>query len=97
MINKPTYGLGTIKSMIRDGQYHITGSALQGAFALGLDEDDILTAVLDLECEDLYKTMQSRGLPGLWQDVYHFRYNGYLLYIKLQISSRAIIISFKEK
>ena len=97
MIKKSTYGLETIKSMIRDGQYRITGSALQGAFALGLDEDNILMAVLDLECEDLYKTMQSRAVPGLWQDVYHIRYNGYLLYIKLQISISAIVISFKEK
>lgn len=97
MINKPTYGLGTIKSMVRDGQYHITSSALQGAFTIGLDEDDIITAVLGLECGDLYKTMQSIAVPGLWQDVYHIRYNGYLLYIKLQISISAIVISFKEK
>lgn len=83
--------------MVRDGQYHITSSALQGAFTIGLDEDDIITAVLGLECGDLYKTMQSIAVPGLWQDVYHIRYNGYLLYIKLQISISAIVISFKEK
>lgn len=69
----------------------------KSTYGLGLDEDDILMAVLDLECEDLCKTMQSRAVPGLWQDVYHIRYNDYLLYIKLQISRSAIVISFKEK
>ena len=83
--------------MIRNEQYHITGSAIQGAFAMGFDEDDILKAVLDLESDELYKTMSAREVPGLWQDVYHKSYCGHLLYIKLQISNSAIVISFKEK
>lgn len=83
--------------MIRGGNYHITGSALQGAFSIGLNEEDIITTVLSLDCVDLYKTMQSRAVPGLWQDVYHTGYKDYQLYIKLQINNKAIIISCKMK
>ena len=68
-----------------------------GMYKFYLDEDDILRAVLDLESDELYKTMSAREVPGLWQDVYHKSYNGHLLYIKLQISNSAIVISFKEK
>ncbi|MDA3939135.1 MAG: type II toxin-antitoxin system MqsR family toxin [Spirochaetia bacterium] len=97
MSKRSSYSLKAIKALIKCGNYYITNSSLQGAFKIGLNEDDILSVVLDLNYSNMYKTMRSRTMSGLWQDVYHIRYKDYLLYIKLQISDSAIIISFKEK
>ena len=74
MNRRSSYKLKVIKALIRCGNYYITNSSLQGAFKIGLNEEDILNAVLDLDYPNLYKTMRSRTMSGLWQDVYHIRY-----------------------
>jgi len=82
----PTYALETIQSLIRSGRYRVTPSAKQGAQAMGLDTSDMERCVLGLTLRDFYKTMAAEKLPGVFQDVY----------LKLQITGDAVVISFKE-
>jgi motility quorum-sensing regulator/GCU-specific mRNA interferase toxin len=97
MNRKPTYALERIKTLVRSGERIITLSALSGARELGLDEADIDEVVLNLDEQDFYKTMESERLPSLWQDVYRPVYREFELYVKLQIMSCAVVISFKRR
>jgi motility quorum-sensing regulator / GCU-specific mRNA interferase toxin len=97
MDKEPTYDLERIKELVRNGARVITLSALAGARELGLDEEDVDEVVLSLEEADFYKTMPAQKLAGLWQDVYRPMREGIELYVKLQISSWAVVISFKRK
>ncbi len=91
------YNLNSIKEMIRDGDYLITNSARVSYTQLGFSDDEAIATVLDLKHSDIYKTMPSHQNPDSWQDVYHKKAKGMMLYIKLQIVHKAIVISFKEK
>ena len=93
------YNIDRIRILIREGQYRITTSALQGAFALGFLDDDVLDCILHSLAEThFYKTMPSEKVPGLWQDVYKLRYDGTPVYLKLQIdfNEQSVVISFKK-
>ncbi len=96
-MNSPAYDLGTIQSLFRSGRYRITLSAKQSAVALGLDTDDIEACILGLTAKDFYKSMVAEKMPGVFQDVYRPVFAGWELYVKLQIRSDAIVISFKER
>lgn len=91
------YDLESIKALIECGDVFITGTAQNDAEQIGMSVEDILSTVLLLENKHLYKSMRSTKSPTLWQDVYHFNDDDINLYIKLQISNNAIVISFKEK
>ena len=62
-----------------------------------ISDDEAIATVLSLNQSDIYKTMPSHQNPNSWQDVYHKEAKGIMLYIKLQIVQKAIVISFKEK
>ena len=72
-------------------------SASDGAIAMGMNDNDIVKAVLQLGSANFYKSMQSTKIASLWQDVYHLSYMGKTIYIKLQMTANAVVISFKEK
>ena len=91
------YSLKTIKELIAKKKYVVTLSARQSYIALGLEDDEVLAVIDDLKSIDLYKSMTSYNNHLLWHDVYHGRYKGIELYIKLQVKEDAIIISFKER
>jgi hypothetical protein len=92
----PTYNLEIIKETIRSGHgYFTTASAKCGAGSAGLSDEDIPRAVLDLCPADFHKTMEAELRPGFWQDVYRKEYRGRVLYIKVQITDRPGVISFK--
>ena len=94
----PRYTLVGIQRLVRERQYRITVAARRGASALYLDESDVLDAVLGLRESHFYKSMQSRTISGLFQDVYRCRYQSRAIYVKLQISRAGdtVIISFKR-
>ena len=68
----------------------------QDAFALGMDEQDIVEAVCGLNSKDLHKSMTVNVDNTIWQDVYRTKYKEFELYIKLQLVDKAVVISFKE-
>lgn len=101
MPGKPTYDLQQLQQLIGQGELSriVTKAAREGATECGLAVPDIVAAVLELRPSDLHKTMESEKCPGLWQDVYHLRFHGVDLYIKLQRSPAGlgVVVQFKRK
>lgn len=94
---KAHYALATIQNAVKQASLRrITVSAMQGAFALGLDEGDIVDAVCSLNSKDLHKSMTVNIDNTIWQDVYKAKYKEFELYIKLQLVDKAVVVSFKE-
>ena len=94
---KPTYALGLIKGLMKDGSWVLTESARDTATALGFDDEDVCDCIVNhLEDTHFYKTMESEKRRGLFQDVYYITYGGFRLYVKLQINVHAVVVSFKE-
>jgi hypothetical protein len=76
----------------------VTAAAGAGGIELGADPAVLVRAVLSLDEGCFYKTMPSTTTPGLWQDVYHLRWSGNEVYVKLQIDSgMAVVVQFKRK
>jgi len=95
---RPAYGLDEVKRLVACGAFAITRSAAAGASALYLDESDIVECVASLEERDFYKSMPSHWDSALFQDVYKRPFQGFRLYVKVQISAggRAVVVSFKR-
>ncbi len=91
------YSLDSIKKLIADNQYFITQTARIDYVSLGFCDDEVLDVINHLESKDLYKSMTSYNNSTIWQDVYYTKAKNVDLYIKLQITQNAIIISFKER
>lgn len=101
ILGKATYDLPELQELIKDPETRvITKSSREDALnELAYYEEDIINCVLRLNKSDIYKTMEAEKVPGLWQDVYHKKIEGKLLYIKLQKNSskKGVVISFKLK
>jgi len=97
----PAYDLERIQQLVGQGELsrRITGAAVEGARPLGLGVPEIVAAVLELTPACFYKSMEAEKLPGSWQDVYHLQYRSVDLYIKLQLSPRAlgVVVQFKKR
>ncbi|WP_294960800.1 type II toxin-antitoxin system MqsR family toxin [Sulfurimonas sp.] len=91
------YSLQYAKDLISDGQYFVTRTARVDYTNLGLDDEQVLEIIMSLVNRDLYKSMTSYSDNKIWQDVYHKTIDNLELYIKLQITNKAIVISFKER
>jgi len=91
------YSLDLVKKLILKQKYRITGTAYKDAVSLGFDEEDILETIVRLSPRELYKSMTTYKDVKIWQDVYHIAVHEIKLYVKLQITDDAIIISFKER
>jgi motility quorum-sensing regulator/GCU-specific mRNA interferase toxin len=90
---KAHYKLEEIKKLIKAGDYSITATAKRTALqGFGFSEIEIISTIEALQYADLFKSMTSLEDPKIWHDVYKKNE----MYIKLQIISKAIIISFKE-
>ena len=68
---------------------------------MGFDAAHIVAVVAALRSDEFYKTMPSRQMPGLMQDVYRTAVGPLKLYVKIQImlgtrGELIAIISFKE-
>lgn len=91
-----TYSLAAIQEKVRANDFFINGSALSDAWKCGLDRTDICDCVLQLCETDFFKTVRSFKFPTLMQDVYRTRYLGTRWYLKLQMTSQAVVVSFHE-
>lgn len=98
----PTYDLARVQLLMASPSTRIiTGTALNGAGALGLDEEAIVHCVLGLDRSCFHKTMPAEKRDGLWQDVYRPTFEGFALYVKVQIveenpGAHVVVISFKR-
>lgn len=97
---KAHYNLDEVKNLIKTGQFRITEKAsINAEQCFSFSGRDIIKVILEIERENLYKSMTADFDNHLWQDVYHKPINKTQTgYIKLQISNeKTVIIQFKEK
>jgi hypothetical protein len=96
-MSTPSYDLEEVKKLILAGAYAITRSSMDGALAVGFDDQDIVECICNyLDGTHFYKTMASEKKAGLMQDVYRITYEMHPIYLKVQIArARAVVISFK--
>lgn len=100
--SRPTYDLADVQRLASSPLNRvITGAAFNGAGELGLDEGAIVDCVLSLDVACFYKTMPAEKRPGSWQDVYRPTFEGFALYVKVQIveeypDETVVVISFKR-
>lgn len=92
----PHFRLSVVKWLLQSGQVRTTMSSIQGAQALGLDRGDMLAVVEALSSRDFHKSMTTYADHRLWQDVYLPMTDTGRRYVKLTVSDRLLIISFKE-
>jgi len=97
----PTYDLEHIKELLqKEDTRAVTNTARQGAVTLGYADDvEMANRVSQLTVTEFYKTMPSKQVTELMQDVYYTKDGLTKLYIKLQIAcnGKAVIVSFKER
>ncbi len=96
---EPSYSLNRIRELFQEGRFRVARSAFEAALLMSLLEEDVVDCVTcHLNESHFYKTMPAEKVPGLMQDVYKIRYEGWRIYLKLQIDKdgRAVVISFKE-
>ncbi|MBM5096060.1 type II toxin-antitoxin system MqsR family toxin [Vibrio parahaemolyticus] len=95
----PTYNLSSLQQAFKSvNTLRMTGTARQGANALGMDDQDVVNAIQCLKPSDFYKTMPSAKMPtAANHDVYKFTWCGKEIYAKFQDLGGFIVVSFKEK
>jgi motility quorum-sensing regulator/GCU-specific mRNA interferase toxin len=64
----PHYKLPVIKRLIESGQVRATKSAREGATALGVDFDGMITVVMSLAMSDFYKSMTTHIDHTVWHN-----------------------------
>ena len=94
--NTPHCKLTIVKTMIEAGKVRATKSALQGAVALGMQHDDMMTTIMALTSADFYKSMTTYDDHRVWQDVYRPKTPFGDVYLKLTVIDDILIVSFKE-
>ncbi|MBD3847385.1 MULTISPECIES: type II toxin-antitoxin system MqsR family toxin [Bosea] len=97
---RPTYDLEAIKAAFGSvDQLAMTSSALRDATALGFDRAGVVETISGIERPMFYKSMTTFADHRIWQDVYHVRARGLMLYVKFQadIITEFTVMSFKEK
>ena len=82
----PTFDLGQVQRLVRIGQWTHTYRAARDAAELRFDRVDIRECVLGLGPDDFVQE------PGTMQDAYKPVYCGVELYVKLQISSKSLVV-----
>ena len=96
-----TYDLNELQALLRNPNRRIlTRVCVQNAVSLGYSsEQDIVDRILKLRSDEIYKTMESNKIKGLWQDVYLSDDGSRILYIKLQksIDGKGVVIQLKER
>ena len=94
----PTYSLELVKGLMRDGSWAMTDEALDTAGELGFDRPEVFDCIVNhLSEAHFYKTMPAKKFANCMQDVYHVMYEGVLVYLKLQVRTDVVVISFKQQ
>jgi hypothetical protein len=97
---KPAYELRAIKLAFNSvNKLNMTVSAMQGQYALGFSDQDVVDAIQSLTSADFYKSMRPTHHEFLaGQDVYKSVFKSVTLYIKFQVDSRGeVVVSFKAR
>jgi motility quorum-sensing regulator / GCU-specific mRNA interferase toxin len=96
---KPHYSLADIKAAFADpASLNRSYVPKQGADALRMDDETVVTVIQALATADFEKSMTSYANNRIWQDVYGPTVGGTKLYVKFTIDAAGalFLISFKE-
>lgn len=93
---KPHFSLQTVTARVQAGKVRITVTAQKSASELGYYKGDICQVLLRLTGSDFYKSMTAYADSTTWQDVYRYKSNSGMLYVKLTIMEDLLVLSFKE-
>ena len=96
---KAHYHLDEIKQAFSSpDKLRMSITALMTMASLNFTRVDAVRVIQLLTVKDLYKSMTSNRDHRIWQDVYHCKYEGVTLYVKITIDDEGyFLISFKEK
>jgi motility quorum-sensing regulator/GCU-specific mRNA interferase toxin len=92
----PHCTLPVVKALVDAGKVRTTRSAREGAAAMGLSFEDMLSIVKGLTVVDFYKSKTTHGDHRVWQDVYRVAAPVGNAYIKVTVVDDLLIVSFKE-
>lgn len=92
----PHCKLAVVKAIVDAGQVRTTRGAREGAVALGLDFEGMLSVLTALTAADFYKSMTTHADHRVWQDVYRPMTPVGEVYLKLTVVDDVLIVSFKE-
>ncbi|WP_353311444.1 type II toxin-antitoxin system MqsR family toxin [Candidatus Albibeggiatoa sp. nov. NOAA] len=86
------------KHLLHIKKLRFTSMVHKDLVVLNLDLSDVHFVIQHLKPEHFYKSMTTYHDHRLWQDVYHYPYQGKMLYIKIMAHEDSyLIVSFKEK
>jgi motility quorum-sensing regulator/GCU-specific mRNA interferase toxin len=96
---KPHYDLAEVKRLVAaNGIKAFTQTAQEGVAHMGLLPADAITAVLEIEHGDFFKSMTTHARHDVWQDVYHVATAAGVAYVKMTVlPDTRVVIQFKEK
>ena len=97
--SRPHYGLTEIKGAFQQAnRLNRTFSSRQGADALDMGDEEVVSVIQGLKVADFDKSMTSNVDHRVWQDVYKPVVGGKMLYVKFTVdaSGSLLLISFKE-
>ena len=92
----PHCKLAVVKAIVDAGQVRTTRGAREGAVALGLDFEGMLSVLTALTTADFYKSMTTHADHRVWQDVYRPMTPVGEVYLKLTVVDDVLVVSFKE-
>ena len=93
----PTSNLKDIKKALSSVKtLRMTGSSRFDATNLGLDDQDIVDAIQNIQDLDFYKSMPSYNSTFPYQDVYKFNWRSLYIYAKFQNVNGYFVLSFKR-
>ena len=97
---RPSFDLGAFKAVCGDPRrLATTTTALRTAAELGFGRTEITAVIRTMKPEQFYKSMTSTRDRRRWQDVYHFPWEGMVLYVKFtnDAVTEFAVLSFKER
>lgn len=93
---RSTYDLEAIRTSAPTMTF--TRGALSGGAEMGMTRNDMVSVIQGLERGDFYKSITTHHDHRIWMDVYHWRTEGYDIYIKFvqDVVTEFTCTSFKE-
>ncbi len=92
----PHCKLAIVQAFVKANKVRATGTAIQGAAALGMSFGDVLTVIGSLSMADFRKSMTTHADHTIWQDVYTPKTPAGDVYLKLTVVEDVLVVSFKE-
>lgn len=91
------YDLQAVQTLVQSRSFHFAGTRTFAHLTkMGFDDDDVVSAFLNLTSNDFGQSHQYEGLAS-WHDVYFLRHTGangetYDLYIKFRLTSSGVLV-----